>query len=210
MTDPKKKIFECPTVPVITIEELEQAAPLGLALQAAGYTALEITFRTPHAASAISAMKQACPELHIGAGTITGAPQFDAACSADSDFLVSPGTSDTLFKLFDTVDIPVFPGVASASEAISAFERGYQVQKFFPANAIGGSAALKALAAPLANISFMPTGGINGTNRQEYLSLPNVVAVGGSWMIDKAAVAQADWEQVTRFAQQQKSLDTTK
>lgn len=210
MTDPKKKMFECPIVPVITIEELEQAAPLGLALQAAGYTALEITFRTPHAASAISAMKQACPELHIGAGTITGAPQFDAACSADSDFLVSPGTSDTLFKLFDTVDIPVFPGVASASEAISAFERGYQVQKFFPASAIGGSAALKALAAPLANISFMPTGGINGTNRQEYLSLPNVVAVGGSWMIDKAAVAQADWGQVTRFAQQQKSLDTTK
>ena len=210
MTDPKKIMFECPIVPVITIEELEQAAPLGLALQAAGYTALEITFRTPHAASAISAMKQACPELHIGAGTITGAPQFDAACSADSDFLVSPGTSDTLFKLFDTVDIPVFPGVASASEAISAFERGYQVQKFFPASAIGGSAALKALAAPLANISFMPTGGINGTNRQEYLSLPNVVAVGGSWMIDKAAVAQADWEQVTRFAQQQKSLDSTK
>ena len=210
MTDPKKKMFECPIVPVITIEELEQAAPLGLALQAAGYTALEITFRTPHAASAISAMKQACPELHIGAGTITGAPQFDAACSADSDFLVSPGTSDTLFKLFDTVDIPVFPGVASASEAISAFERGYQVQKFFPASSIGGSAALKALAAPLANISFMPTGGINGTNRQEYLSLPNVVAVGGSWMIHKAALAQADWEQVTRFAQQQKSLDTTK
>ena len=210
MTDPKKIMFECPIVPVITIDELEQAAPLGLALQAAGYTALEITFRTPHAAAAISAMKQACPELHIGAGTITGAPQFDAACSADSDFLVSPGTSDTLFKLFDTVDIPVFPGVASASEAISAFERGYQVQKFFPASAIGGSAALKALAAPLANISFMPTGGINGTNRQEYLSLPNVVAVGGSWMIDKAAVAQADWEQVTRFAQQQKSLDTTK
>ena len=210
MTDPKKIMFECPIVPVITIDELEQAAPLGLALQAAGYTALEITFRTPHAASAISAMKQACPELHIGAGTITGAPQFDAACSADSDFLVSPGTSDTLFKLFDMVDIPVFPGVASASEAISAFERGYQVQKFFPASAIGGSAALKALAAPLANISFMPTGGINGTNRQEYLSLPNVVAVGGSWMIDKAAVAQADWEQVTRFAQQQKSLDSTK
>ncbi len=205
MAQAQKTMFECRIIPVLTIDALEHAAPLSQALEAAGYTALEVTFRTPHAAAAITAMKQACPDMLIGAGTITGAEQFDAACAAGSDFLVSPGTSHALFELFDTVDIPVFPGVASASEAISAFERGYAVQKFFPASAIGGSAALKALAAPLANISFMPTGGIHKANMQEYLSLPNVVAVGGSWMIDKAAVEKADWQQVSAFAQEQRS-----
>ena len=209
MSDAKSPLFECQIVPVITIDALEQAEPLALALQSAGFTALEVTFRTAHAAEAIKLMKQACPTIHIGAGTITGAAQFDAACDAGSDFLVSPGTSSALFELFETVNVPVFPGVASASEAIAAFERGYSAQKFFPAGAIGGSAALKALAAPLAQISFMPTGGISDKNMQEYLDLPNVVAIGGSWMIDKSALAQADWDALTAYAEQ-KNAATTK
>ena len=204
MTQMKNQLFDCPLVPVLTIDALEQAQPLALALQAAGYTALEVTFRTPHAAAAIQAMKQACPQIYVGAGTITSAQQFDAACHAASDFLVSPGTSPNLFALFDSIDIPVFPGVASASEAITAWERGYRVQKFFPAEASGGSQALKALAAPLSNITFMPTGGIDASNMSDYLALPNVVAIGGSWMIDKAALAQGDWDKLTEFAQQQR------
>ena len=105
-------------------------------------------------------MRKACPDLHIGAGTITGAAQFDAACAAGSDFLVSPGTGPTLFELFKQATMPVFPGIATPSEALTAYEQGYKIQKFFPASANGGTAMLKAMAAPLADISFMPTGGI--------------------------------------------------
>lgn len=204
MTQTTRQLFDCPLVPVLTIDALEHAQPLAEALQAAGFSALEVTFRTPHAAAAIQAMKQACPNIYVGAGTITNAEQFDAACYAGSDFLVSPGTSSNLFALFNTVDIPVFPGVASASEAITALEHGYGVQKFFPAEAAGGSQALKALAGPLSKISFMPTGGIDASNMDAYLALPNVVAIGGSWMIDKSALAQGDWAKLTQFAQQQR------
>jgi 2-dehydro-3-deoxyphosphogluconate aldolase / (4S)-4-hydroxy-2-oxoglutarate aldolase len=197
------EIFACPIVPVLTVSAPEQAVPLAETLGKAGFTALEVTFRTPHAAEAIAAMRKACPDLHIGAGTITGAAQFDAACAVGSDFLVSPGTGPALFELFKQASMPVFPGIATPSEAIAAYEQGYKVQKFFPASANGGTAMLKAMSAPLADISFMPTGGIGRENMQEYLDLPNVVAIGGSWMIDAKALAAGDWDAMGAYAERQ-------
>ena len=196
-------LFTCPIVPVLTIDAAEQAVPLAETLQKAGFSALEVTFRTAHAAGAIAAMRKACPNMHIGAGTITGPAQFEAACSVGSDFLVSPGCDAVLFDLFKSATMPVFPGIATPSEALAAFAHGYKVQKFFPAGANGGTAMLKAMAAPLAEISFMPTGGIGRENMLDYLDLPNVVAVGGSWMIDKTALANSDWEALGSFAEQQ-------
>ena len=197
------ELFKCPIVPVLTIDAAEQAVPLAETLQKAGFSALEVTFRTQHAAAAIAAMRKACPGMNIGAGTITGKKQFDDACGVGSDFLVSPGCDAALFDLFETATMPVFPGIATPSEALTALSHGYKVQKFFPASANGGTAMLKAMAAPLAEISFMPTGGIDRENMLDYLDLPNVVAVGGSWMIDKTALAKGDWEALGSFAEQQ-------
>lgn len=196
-------LFSCPIVPVLTIEAPEQAVPLAETLQKAGFSALEVTFRTAHAASAIAAMRKACPNMHIGAGTITGETQFEAACSVGSDFLVSPGCDAALFDLFKSATMPVFPGIATPSEALTAYAHGYKVQKFFPASANGGTAMLKAMAAPLADIFFMPTGGIDRENMLDYLDLPNVVAIGGSWMIDKTALANGEWEALGSYAEQQ-------
>ena len=196
-------LFACPIVPVLTINTPEQAVPLAETLGKVGFSALEVTFRTAHAATAIAAMRKACPDLHIGAGTITGAAQFDAACAAGSDFLVSPGTGPTLFELFKQATVPVFPGIATPSEALAAYEQGYKIQKFFPASANGGTAMLKAMSAPLANISFMPTGGIHRENMQDYLALPNVVSIGGSWMIDADALAAGDWDKLGAYAERQ-------
>lgn len=199
----KAELFSCPIVPVLTIDAAEQAVPLARVLQEVGFSALEVTFRTPHAAAAIAAMREACPSIHIGAGTITGKKQFDEACAAGSDFLVSPGCDPSLFDLFKTASVPIFPGIATPSEALAAFAHGYRVQKFFPAHANGGTAMLKAMAAPLSEIAFMPTGGVNRDNMQEYLNLPNVLAVGGSWMIDQSALAKGHWEDLGLFAEQQ-------
>ena len=196
-------LFACPIVPVLTVNALEHAVPLAETLGKAGFTALEVTFRTTHAAAAIAAMRKACPDLNIGAGTITGAAQFDAACAVGSDFLVSPGTGPTLFNLFKQAKMPVFPGIATPSEALAAYEQGYKIQKFFPASANGGTAMLKAMSAPLADISFMPTGGIHRENMQDYLDLPNVVAIGGSWMIDSKALAAGDWDALGAYAERQ-------
>ena len=190
----------CPIVPVLTIDDASLAAPLAQSLLKAGLTTAEITLRTPQALAAITAMKKAAPNLSIGAGTIISENDVDACIKAGADFLVTPAMSSRLLPAIKSVTCPVFPGVATASEALEMYENGFNYVKFFPAEANGGVAAIKSLSAPLPQITFMPTGGINGQTAPDYLALANVIAVGGSWMIDKDALANQDFDKITKTA----------
>jgi len=186
----------CPIVPVLTINDAKIAGPLAQALSSAGLTTAEITLRTPQALDAVREMKAAAPELMIGAGTILTPDDVQACLEAGSDFLVTPAMSSSLLPALKAVSVPVFPGVATPSEALEMYSQGFTYVKFFPAEANGGVQALGAMAAPLSNISFMPTGGITAKTAPDYLALDNVIAVGGSWMIDTQALAAHNFEQV--------------
>ncbi|MEL6258826.1 MAG: bifunctional 4-hydroxy-2-oxoglutarate aldolase/2-dehydro-3-deoxy-phosphogluconate aldolase, partial [Pseudomonadota bacterium] len=180
-------------VPVVTIERVEDAAPLAEALRRGGLTSIEVTLRTPVALQAIEEIKRATPDLLLGAGTILSEGDIDASLKAGADFLVTPGASKTLARRLLDVDAPSVPGVATASEAIARFDEGFALQKFFPASAAGGPAYLKALGGPLPHIDFMATGGINTENAKAYLALDNVAAVGGSWVGSASDLEARDW-----------------
>lgn len=192
----------CPIVPVITIDSIDDAAQLATAFWDAGISTAEITLRTPNAVACITAMKKSVPALCIGAGTILSADDLDRALAAGSDFIVTPAVSSKLLPALKSCTLPVFPGAATASEALELYDQGFAHVKFFPAEANGGVKALKSIGAPMPHIKFMPTGGINGDSAPSYLALPNVIAVGGSWMVDKSAIAKQDWGQVKETAAQ--------
>lgn len=187
-------------VPVLTVEDIKDAAPIALALKAGGLQALEVTLRTPAALDAIRLMKEATPDLLVGAGTILSEGDIDAALLAGADFLVSPGASPTLISAMLDRDTVSIPGVATASEAMARFDEGFDVLKLFPAVPIGGVKLLKSIAGPMPHLDFMPTGGISPETAADFLALPNVVAIGGSWLTPKEAVAAGDWERLTRLA----------
>lgn len=182
----------CAIVPVLTIEDVSHAPLLARALAGAGLTCAEVTLRTAGALPALKAMKQAAPALLVGAGTVLSPHNVRAALEAGSDFLVTPAMAPGLLAALEGVPVPVFPGVSTPGEALHMLEQGFSHLKFFPAEASGGTAALRAMAAPLSAIRFMPTGGIHGGNVADYLGLPNVFAAGGSWMVDSAALAAGD------------------
>ncbi|MEQ3745726.1 MAG: bifunctional 4-hydroxy-2-oxoglutarate aldolase/2-dehydro-3-deoxy-phosphogluconate aldolase [Henriciella sp.] len=182
-----------PIVPVLTVEAVEHAAPLAAALVAGGLKSAEVTLRTPVALEVIREMKQAEPSLLVGAGTICSEGDVDAALKAGSDFLVSPGAGPDLLKALAYHDGVILPGVSTASEAMARFEEGYGVLKFFPAEAAGGANFVKSLGGPLPHIDFMPTGGIKQHNVRDYLTLPNVIAAGGTWIASPAEMAAGDW-----------------
>ncbi len=182
-----------PVVPVITIERAEDAVPLAGALARGGLTVLEVTLRTRNSLEAIREMRKALPEIMVGAGTVTTSAHVQLALEAGAQFLVSPGVSPGLLPELLAAGVPVLPGVATASEAMARTEEGFEIVKLFPAVPIGGLALLKSIAAPLPHIRFMPTGGITEAAAPDFLALPNVVAVGGSWMVDKADLDAADW-----------------
>ncbi len=190
-----------PVVPVLIVETLEQAVPLGTALVDGGLPALEVTLRTPVALKAVEAMA-AIPGGVVGAGTILDAAQAKEAVAAGAKFLVSPGASPALLDAALELGVPLLPGVATASEAMIARERGYKVLKFFPAGPAGGPTYLKALASPLADVLFCPTGGVTAENARDYLKLPNVVCVGGSWVAPADALAKGDWARVEALARE--------
>lgn len=190
--------FKSKLIPVLTIENIEQAPSLTRALYKGGLDVAEVTFRTPGAHEAIRAMKQAVPEMSIGAGTILSAADLDRALSAGSDFIITPAMSPSLLMALSGCNTPVYPGVGTASEAQTLFEHGYSTLKFFPAEASGGASFLKSVAAPLPHITFIPTGGINASLAPNYLSMPNVAAVGGSWMVDKTALQEQDWDGISK------------
>ncbi|MCB6177357.1 bifunctional 4-hydroxy-2-oxoglutarate aldolase/2-dehydro-3-deoxy-phosphogluconate aldolase [Rhodobacter sp. Har01] len=188
-----------PVVPVLVIEDLAQARPLAEALVAGGLPALEVTLRTPCALDAIRAMAQV-PGGVVGAGTLLTPADVKAAKAAGACFGVSPGATDRLIAACADEGLPLLPGGATASEIMALLDRGYTVQKFFPAEQSGGAAFLKSIGAPIPQVRFCPTGGISLKNAADYLSLPNILCIGGSWVAPKDALARRDWAQVTRLA----------
>lgn len=187
-------------IPVLLIDKAADAVPLARALAKGGLPAIEITLRTSAALDAIRAVAEDVPEAIVGAGTILNAAHYEQAVAAGSKFIVSPGVTDAILKAADNSPVPLLPGCATASEVMSLRERGYTHVKFFPAEQAGGAAYLKALSSPLAGTFFCPTGGISLSNAMNYLTLPNVLCIGGSWIAPKELVTDGKWDEITALA----------
>jgi len=187
-------------VPVITIEDAASALPFATALRDGGLDVIEVTLRTGTALEAIRRIAAGLPDILVGAGTVLSKAHAEDSVAAGARFLVSPGLTPAVADAGLAASVPLLPGVATASEAMAAAERGIAFLKFFPAEAIGGVAALKALAAPLPHLRFCPTGGIDAAKAAAYLALPNVVCVGGSWMAPADAVRAGDWAKIASLS----------
>jgi len=197
----KEALSRAPIVPVITIERVEDAAPLADALMAGGLKVLEVTLRTPAGLQAIKEMKEAVPEILVGAGTIVTSADVTAALDAGSDFLVSPGATPKLVDALLLSGVPALPGTATVTEAMTRVEEGFTMLKLFPAVASGGLTFLKSVAAPLPNVQFMPTGGIKEAIAAEFLALPNVCAIGGSWIVSQVDLDAKNWAAIKAKAE---------
>jgi 2-dehydro-3-deoxyphosphogluconate aldolase/(4S)-4-hydroxy-2-oxoglutarate aldolase len=195
-----------PVIPVLTITELEHAVPLARALVAGGLRVLEITLRTPVALAAIEAMRKAVPDAIIGAGTLTRAVDFAAAGRVGAQFGVTPGLTAELAGASRGAVFPLLPGVMTPTELIAARAAGFNVLKLFPAQQAGGLGMLQALGAPFPDVLFCPTGGITRATAADYLALPNVVCVGGSWVAPKAMLEAGDWSGIEALARDAASL----
>ncbi|MER5882510.1 bifunctional 4-hydroxy-2-oxoglutarate aldolase/2-dehydro-3-deoxy-phosphogluconate aldolase [Streptomyces sp. NPDC001941] len=195
-----------PVVPVVVIDDAADAVPLAQALVAGGLAAIEVTLRTPAALDAIRAIADGVPGAVVGAGTVITPAQVADAVGAGARFLVSPGWTDGLLDAMKGSGVPFLPGVSTTSEVVALLERGVSEMKFFPAQAAGGTPYLKSLAGPLPQARFCPTGGISAASAPEYLALPNVGCVGGSWMLPADAVAARDWGRVEALAREAAAL----
>lgn len=188
-----------PVIPVLVIHDLAHARPLAEALVAGGLPALEVTLRTPVALEAIAEMA-AVEGGVVGAGTLLTPADVAAAKAAGALFGVSPGATPILLDAAEAADLPMLPGAATSTEVMALLERGYTVQKFFPAEANGGAPALKSIGAPLPQVSFCPTGGVSLANAPTYLGLSNTLCVGGSWVAPAALMEAGDWDGITKLA----------
>ncbi len=194
-----------PVVPVLVIDDPAHATPLAEALVAGGLPALEVTLRTPAALDAIRAMAEV-PGGAVGAGTLLTPADVKAAKAAGATFGVSPGATDRLIAACEDEGLPLLPGAATASEIMALLEKGYMVQKFFPAEQAGGAAYLKSIGSPIPQVKFCPTGGISLKIAAEYLALKTILCVGGSWVAPKEAMAKGDWAAITRLAREAAAL----
>lgn len=188
-----------PVIPVLVIEDIAHALPLAQALVTGGLPVLEVTLRTEAALAAIEAMSQVEGAV-VGAGTVLTAEQMQDAARAGARFAVSPGATPALIDAARVHETPLLPGAQTCSEVMALLEQGYTVQKFFPAESIGGASALKSIGGPLPQVTFCPTGGISAARAPDYLSLPNVACVGGSWIAPKDAMMRGDWQTITELA----------
>ncbi len=195
-----------PVVPVVVLEDAADAVPLARALVAGGLPAIEVTLRTPAALDSIRAIAAEVPDAVVGAGTVITPAQVAETVAAGARFLVSPGWSPRLVGAMKDSGVPFLPGVSTTSEVVTLLEEGVTEMKFFPAEAAGGTAYLKSLASPLPQARFCPTGGIKAANAPEYLALPNVACVGGTWMLPADAVRTKDWDRVARLAAEAAAL----
>jgi len=187
-------------VPVVVIEEADDAVPLAKTLLASGLDAIEVTLRTDAGIDAIEQIANEVPGMLVGAGSVRHATQIAAVKSAGALFAVSPGSSDALLEAVADAELPFVPGAVTASEMLKLLDLGYTLQKFFPAELSGGAAFLKAVAAPIPEVSFMPTGGIGPDNAKDYLSLSNVACIGGSWIAPPALLRAKNYDAIAELA----------
>lgn len=206
MIDLRKKLEGINVVPVVTLDDAKDAVPLAKALQAGGINAIELTLRTEAALDGIRAIKDAGIGILLGVGTVINTDQVKACAEIGVDFIVTPGTTPALIKAISEAGVPAIPGISTTGEAVAMIEAGYDFVKFFPAEASGGISALKAIGGPLTQLNFMPTGGIGQSLVRSYLDVPSVVTVGGSWVADKANLADKNWDAITENAKIAQSL----
>jgi 2-dehydro-3-deoxyphosphogluconate aldolase/(4S)-4-hydroxy-2-oxoglutarate aldolase len=195
-----------PVIPVVVLADAADAAPLARALVDGGLPVIEITLRTPAALDAIRAIARDVPDAVVGAGTVLTPEHTAAAAAAGARFLISPGWTDRLLDAMRDSGLPFLPGVSTASETLALLERGVTDLKFFPAEAAGGTAYLRSLASPLPRARFCPTGGIDAARAPEYLALPNVPCVGGTWMVPQRALREHAWDEITELARDAAAL----
>ena len=191
-----------PVIPVLTLENAEQAIGIGKALVNGGLIVLEITLRSAYGLTAIKQLKQALPNAIIGAGTVITPQQYESCVEAGADFIVSPGFTTELLHYGSQSSVPLLPGIGSVSEAMQAMALGYQRFKLFPAAVVGGVDFLKAIGGPISELKFCPTGGIKPTNAADYLALHNVMCVGGTWLTPADLVQQKNWQAIEVLASQ--------
>lgn len=194
-----------PVIPVLVVDDAAQAAGLATALVKGGLPVLEVTLRTPAALDVIREMAKVEGGV-VGAGTLLTPKDVENAVEAGAKFGVSPGATDTVLAACEEAGLPLLPGAATSSEVMRLLERGYTVQKFFPAEANGGVPALKAIGAPIQQVKFCPTGGVSPKNAEEYLGLSNTLCVGGSWVAPKDAVTSGDWARIEELARDAAAL----
>lgn len=197
-----KRIFDIGIVPVIAINDADKAVPLAKALCEGGLPAAEITFRTACAAEAIRRIRESVPEMLVGAGTVLTEAQVDEAIDAGVEFIVTPGFNPQIVKYAISKGIEIMPGTATPGEMEQAMSLGLDVVKFFPAEQNGGIAKLKAVAAPYSKLRFMPTGGVNAKNLNDYLSFNKIIACGGTWMVPKDLIDAENWTEITRLTRE--------
>lgn len=208
MEEMKEKIHAMKIVPVVKLNDAKDAVPLAKALVEGGIPCAEVTFRTDAAAESIRNMLEAYPDMLVGAGTVLTTAQVDAAIEAGAKFIVSPGLNPKTVKYCQEKNIPILPGVATASEIEQALELGLDVVKFFPAEVNGGLPAIKALSAPYYMMQFMPTGGVNPQNVKEYLSFDKVLACGGTWMVKDALINAGEFDKIKEMTREAIELVT--
>ncbi len=196
-----------PVIPVVVIDDVAHAVPLARALVAGGLPVIEITLRTAVGLDAIRAITAEVPGALVGVGTVLAPAQYYAAAQAGARFTVSPGATSKLLDAAADSGLAALPGISTASEAMVLIERGYEFAKFFPAEPAGGAPFLSSIASPLPQLTFCPTGGITLESAPKYLKLPNVICVGGSWMVNRAAMAAGDWAGIENLATQAAALN---
>ncbi|ELV8656621.1 bifunctional 4-hydroxy-2-oxoglutarate aldolase/2-dehydro-3-deoxy-phosphogluconate aldolase [Vibrio vulnificus] len=206
MSSIKEQLKALKVIPVITIDKAEDIIPLGKVLAENGLPAAEITFRSAAAAEAIRLLREAQPDMLIGAGTVLNREQAIAAKEAGATFIVSPGFNPNTVKACQEIGIDIVPGVNNPSTVEAALEMGLTTLKFFPAEASGGINMVKSLLAPYTDIELMPTGGINPANIKDYLAIPRVLACGGTWMVDKKLIEEGNWEELARLTREAVAL----
>lgn len=203
---PLQVMQDAPVIPVVVLHKLAHAVPLARALVAGGLRMLEITLRTPQALPCLQAIAQQVPQAVVGAGTVRTVADVQACAAAGARFLVSPGYTPAVGQACRAQGLPWLPGVATASEIMAAQEGGWTALKFFPAMHAGGLAMLQAWSGPFADLHFCPTGGLSAATAGDFLSLPNVVCVGGSWITPPDLIEQEDWGAITQLAAQAKKI----
>lgn len=195
-----------PVIPVLVIERLTDAVPLATALVSGGLHVLEVTMRTPVALAAVAQIRAGLPEVQVGVGSVLDAHQFAAAAKAGARFVVSPGATPQLHAVAESAEVPWLPGAQTASEVLALRTRGYTFLKFFPARFSGGVGFLRSIAGPVPDVRFCPTGGISAENAGQYLALPNVACVGGTWLTPRELVMNCRWEEIAALARQAATL----